>query len=95
MDKIGADFQMCVQSMRDRLGTNPVPVQLPVGEEDKHRGVVDLIRMKAIIFDEASKGSRYDVVEIPADLKDAADEARAALTGFSHLEKALTTTPTP
>jgi len=79
MDKIGADFQMCVQSMRDRLGTNPVPVQLPVGEEDKHRGVVDLIRMKAIIFDEATKGSRYDVIDIPAELKDAADEARAAL----------------
>jgi len=79
MDKVGADFQMCVQSMRDRLGTNPVAVQIPVGEEDKHRGVVDLIRMNAIIFDESTKGQRYDVVEIPEELKDAADEARAQL----------------
>ncbi len=79
MDKIGADFGMCVQSMRDRLGTNPVPIQLPLGEEDKHRGVIDLIRMKAIVFDEASKGQRYDVTDIPADMKDAADAARQAL----------------
>ena len=79
MDKIGADFQMCVQSMRDRLGTNPVPVQLPIGEEDKHRGVIDLVRMQAIVFDEASKGQRYDVSEIPAELKDAAETARAQL----------------
>ncbi len=79
MDKIGADFQMCVASMRDRLGTNPVAVQLPLGEEDKHRGVIDLIRMKAIVFDESSKGQRYDVTDIPAEFKAAADEARAAL----------------
>ena len=79
MDKIGADFQMCVQSMRDRLGTNPVPVQLPLGEEDKHRGVIDLIRMKAVVFDEESKGQRFDVVEIPAEFLAAAEEARAKL----------------
>ncbi|MFO0609779.1 MAG: elongation factor G [Polyangiales bacterium] len=79
MDKIGADFQMCVQSMRDRLGTNPVAIQLPLGEEDKHRGVIDLIRMKAIVFDEESRGQKFDVVDIPADFKDAADEHRAKL----------------
>src|SRR5215813_4484644 len=48
MDKIGADFQMCVESMKERLGTNPVPIQLPWGEEERHRGVIDLVRMKAI-----------------------------------------------
>src|SRR6185436_10402539 len=79
MDKIGADFTMCVNSMRERLGTNPVPVQLPIGEEEKHRGVVDLIRMKGIVFDEESKGQKFDVIDIPADLKDAADEARAKI----------------
>src|SRR5271163_258968 len=47
MDKVGADFLMCVNSMKERLGTNPVPIQWPVGEEDQHKGVVDLIRMKA------------------------------------------------
>jgi elongation factor G len=79
MDKLGADFNMCVESMRERLGTNPVPVQLPVGEEDKHKGVVDLVRMKAIIFDEESKGQRYDVIDIPADLRDAAEAARVKM----------------
>ena len=79
MDKVGADFQMCVQSMRDRLGTNPVAVQIPIGEEDKHRGVIDLVRMHAIVFDEASKGQRYDVLDIPDELRDAADLARAQL----------------
>jgi elongation factor G len=79
MDKIGADFQMCVESMRERLGTNPVPIQLPLGEEEKHRGVIDLIRMKAIIFDEATKGAKFSIEEIPADFKDAADTARQLL----------------
>jgi elongation factor G len=67
--------------MRDRLGTNPVPVQLPLGEEDKHRGVIDLVRMKAIVFDEASKGSEVRRQEIPADFKDAADGPGAAHRG--------------
>ncbi len=79
MDKIGADFQMCVQSMRDRLGTNPVPIQLPLGEEEKHRGVIDLVRMKAVVFDEASKGAHFDVVDIPDEFKDAAELARAEM----------------
>ncbi|MFO0562715.1 MAG: GTP-binding protein, partial [Polyangiales bacterium] len=54
MDKIGADFEMCVASMKERLGTNPVPINCPIGVEDKHRGVFDLVRMKGIIFDEES-----------------------------------------
>ena len=69
MDKVGADFLMCVNSMKERLGTNPVPIQWPLGEEDQHKGVIDLIRMKAAVFDEASKGQKFDWVEIPENLK--------------------------
>ena len=65
LDKIGADFQMNLDSMRERLGCIPVPIQWPVGQEDQHRGMVDLIRMQAAIFDEESKGARYDWVDIP------------------------------
>ncbi len=79
MDKIGADFKMCVDSMRDRLGTNPVAIQLPLGEEEKHRGVIDLVRMQAIAFNDESKGSIYDITDIPAEFLEAATEARAKM----------------
>jgi elongation factor G len=69
MDKVGADFLMCVNSMKERLGTNPVPIQWPLGEEDQHKGIIDLIRMKAAVFDEASKGQKFDWIEIPENLK--------------------------
>jgi elongation factor G len=69
MDKVGADFLMCVHSMRERLGTNPVPIQWPLGEEDQHKGIIDLIRMKAALFDEASKGQKFDWIDIPDNLK--------------------------
>ena len=69
MDKVGADFEMNVNSIKERLGVTPVPVQWPVGEEEHHKGVVDLITMKAAIFDEESKGQKYEWVEIPDDLK--------------------------
>src|SRR6187549_309645 len=64
MDKVGADFQMNLDSMRDRLGVNPVPVQWPVGQEEAHKGVVDLIRMQAAIFDDDSLGAKYKWVPI-------------------------------
>jgi elongation factor G len=76
MDKLGADFAMNVASLKERLGVNPVPIQWPVGEEDQHKGVVDLIKMKAAIFDEESKGQKYAWVEIPADLKAKCAEMR-------------------
>jgi elongation factor G len=69
MDKIGADFMMNVNSIRERLGVTPVAIQYPVGEEDQHKGVVDLIKMKAAIFDEESKGQKYSWVEVPAEIK--------------------------
>src|SRR6187551_3111063 len=70
MDKIGADFEMNVNSIKERLGVTPVPIQWPVGEEDQHKGVVDLLKMQAAIFDDESKGQKYTWEEIPADIKD-------------------------
>jgi elongation factor G len=79
MDKIGADFDMNVRSLRERLGVVPVPIQIPVGQEDQHKGIVDLIKMKAAIFDEESRGQKYEWVAIPADLVDEAKRAREAM----------------
>ena len=59
MDRTGADFFAAVQSMRDRLGANPVPIQLPIGQEEHHRGVVDLVEMKAIIYED-DLGQKFD-----------------------------------
>ncbi|MGH7296798.1 MAG: elongation factor G, partial [Polyangiaceae bacterium] len=69
MDKVGADFLMCVNSMKERLGTNPVPIQWPLGEEDRHKGIIDLIRMKAAVFDDESKGQKFSWIEIPDEYK--------------------------
>jgi elongation factor G len=79
MDRIGADFDRGLKMMRDRLGAKPVPIQLPIGKEEKFRGVIDLVRMKAILWDDDSMGARYEVSEIPADLLDDAQVAREAM----------------
>lgn len=76
MDRIGADFFMCVKSMVDRLGANPVPVQIPIGAEDKFRGPIDLVRMKAIYFDDETLGASYVEEEIPEALMPQALEYR-------------------
>jgi elongation factor G len=68
MDRIGADFPRVVSMMRDRLGANPVPIQIPVGCEDTFRGVIDVVSEKAIYWDDASLGSDYTEAEIPAEL---------------------------
>ena len=78
MDRTGADFVSAVQSMRDRLGANPVPVQIPIGEEDRHVGVVDLVEMRAIVYED-ELGQSFTVGEIPAELEAAAEEAHHAL----------------
>ena len=70
LDKTGADFQMNLDSMKERLGCVPVPVQWPVGQEDQLQGMVDLVRMQAAIFDDSSKGAEYAWVDIPEDLKE-------------------------
>src|SRR3954447_26999789 len=79
LDKTGADFQMNLDSMKDRLGVTPVPVQWPVGQEEDHRGIVDLIRMEAAIFDDDSLGAKYAWQPIPADIKVKCVEMREAL----------------
>lgn len=76
MDRTGAEFEKNVQQMRDQLGANAVPIQIPVGLEEKFRGVVDLVEMKAVIFDDDSLGAKFSVQEIPAELKDQAEKAR-------------------
>jgi len=76
MDRVGADFFNVVEEMRDKLNANPVPIQIPIGVEDTFRGVVDLIKMKGIIWDEESLGMEYDEIEIPDDLKEKAAEYR-------------------
>ena len=76
MDRIGADFFHSVQTIHDRLKANPVMLQLPIGHEDEFRGVVDLVKGKAIMFDKDSKGSKFWEEEIPDDLKDLYEEKR-------------------
>ncbi len=79
LDKVGADFQMNLDSMRERLGVNPVPLQWPVGQEDQHKGMVDLVRMQAAIFQDDTLGAKYAWTEIPADLKDKCTALREQL----------------
>jgi elongation factor G len=75
MDRTGADFQGCLRMMVDRLKTTPLPIQLPMGKEEDFRGVIDLIKMKAIIYDSRSLGDHYDVLDIPEDyLKEASQQ---------------------
>jgi len=79
MDRIGADFSRGVKMMKDRLGANPVPIQLPIGKEEYFKGVVDLVEMKAIIWDDESLGAKYEVIAIPADMVDEVAAARENL----------------
>jgi len=79
MDRIGANFEKVVEQIKQRLGANPVPLQIPVGEESGFSGVVDLIEMKAIIWDEESLGAKYHYEEVPSDLKEKAEEYRTKL----------------
>ena len=79
MDRSGADFFETVQQMKDILGANPVVIQVPIGAEENFKGVVDLIKMKAILWHDETMGAEYDIEEIPADLKDECDEWRNKL----------------
>ena len=79
MDRIGADFFRCVDQIKERLNGNPVPIQIPIGTEDDFKGVVDLIKMKAIIWNEEDLGMTYEELDIPDDLKQDANEWREKL----------------
>ena len=79
MDRAGADFFRVVDQIKTRLGSKPVPLQIPIGAEDNFKGVVNLIDMKAIIWDEESKGMKFDEIEIPDELKSKANELNEQL----------------
>ncbi|MCG8444395.1 MAG: elongation factor G [Hyphomicrobiales bacterium] len=79
MDKLGADFYRSVETIIDRLGANPVCIQLPIGAESEFEGVVDLVQMKGVVWEEESLGAKFNVVDIPGDLADKAGEYREKL----------------
>src|SRR3954469_19451048 len=79
MDRIGADFRATLQQIETKLGGNPVAIQLPIGSEDKFRGVIDLVKMKAITYKDETMGADYIVSDIPADMLDEAKEYREKL----------------
>ncbi|MCH8863255.1 MAG: elongation factor G [Proteobacteria bacterium] len=76
MDRTGADFERCVEMMKDRLGAVPLVLQLPIGAEGDYKGVVDLVRMKAIVWKDENLGAEFEYLDIPDDLVDAAELAR-------------------
>ncbi|MFB7367945.1 elongation factor G, partial [Streptomyces hydrogenans] len=77
LDRTGADFFRCVDMIVSRLGATPIVMQLPIGAEADFEGVIDLVKMKALVWSaEATKGEMYDVVDIPADKQELADEYR-------------------
>jgi elongation factor G len=79
MDKVGADFFRCLADIVDRLGAKPIAIQLPIGSEQNFKGLVDLVRMKGVIWNDESLGAKYEDIEIPADMLDQAKEYREKL----------------
>jgi elongation factor G len=79
MDRAGADFFKVVEQVKERLGSNPIPLQVPIGAEDTFKGVVDLVTMQAIAWNDTDQGMTYQVLDIPADLVDTVNEWRAKL----------------
>ncbi|MGO9876569.1 MAG: elongation factor G [Acidimicrobiia bacterium] len=92
MDRIGADFERCVEMIRDRLDATPAVVQLPIGVESDFRGVLDLVQMRAIVWplSDDTEGAEFEIVEIPAELQAAADAGRhELLETIAHVDDAL------
>ena len=79
MDRSGADFFGVVNQIKERLGANPIPIEIPIGQEDLYKGVVDLIANKALVWDESSNGQRFEEIPMPEDLKEVAAEYRQKL----------------
>jgi elongation factor G len=79
MDRVGANFPRCVEMMKTKLHAKPAPIQIPWGTEADHRGVIDLVAMKAIEFHDDAQGSKFDVLDIPADMQAEADKYREML----------------
>jgi elongation factor G len=90
MDRIGADFQGCIQMMKDRLKIVPIPIQLPIGKEEDFQGVIDLITMKAIIYDPHSLGAHYEVLDIPDPyLKEASKQREILIERLAEWDESL------
>jgi elongation factor G len=91
MDRIGADFYAGVKSIVDRLGANPVPIQLPIGREAEFRGSVDLVTMKAFLYDDESLGAKYKIEDVPADMLELAKSYRERMieAAAEHDERVL------
>ena len=79
LDRTGADFYMCVDMIKDRLGCKPLVLQLPIGSETNLKGIVDLVKMKAVVWQNEDLGAKFDVIDIPSDLKEKADKYRKEL----------------
>ena len=79
MDKIGADFYQCLEDIKVRLGARPIAIQLPIGSESNFKGIVDLVRMKAVVWEDEQLGAKFNDAEIPADLVEKANEYRLAM----------------
>ena len=79
MDRAGADFFSVVSQIKERLGANPIPIEIPIGQEDLYKGVVDLISNKALVWDESSNGQHFEEIPMPDDLKEVAAEYRQRL----------------
>ena len=79
MDKTGADFDLCLRDIKNRLGARALPIQLPIGAESSFRGIVDIVRMKAVIWEDENLGAEFHDEEIPADLQERAEAARLEL----------------
>src|SRR5262249_59507975 len=76
MDKVGGAFFQCLKDIVDRLGAKPVAIQLPIGAEQQFKGLVDLVRMKGVVWDEETLGAKYHDIDIPADMVEQAKEYR-------------------
>jgi elongation factor G len=79
MDKTGASFEQCIKDIKERLGARPVPIQLPIGSENNFKGIIDLVRMKAVVWEDEALGAKFHDEDIPADLLAASEQARAEM----------------
>ena len=79
MDKTGASFDQCIKDIKERLGARPVPIQLPIGSENNFKGIIDLVRMKAVVWEDEALGAKFHDEDIPADLQASAEQARAEM----------------
>ena len=90
MDRMGADFQGCIRMMKDRLKTVPIPIQLPIGKEDDFQGVIDLITMKAILYDSHSLGANFEILDIPDNyLREATQQREFLIEKVAELDESL------